>query len=135
MSSEALAAVLVDALDEAALGPLASRLGPHLSAGPRAGDQVSVFTVATLARELGVSTKTVRGAIARGELRAVKRQGRWVIGRASLEEWAAVPPPLARPTASSTRSSQPRSSTATVVSLRSVLCPPASQAESRLGRQ
>jgi hypothetical protein len=38
-----------------------------------------LYTVASLAEALKVSPKVVRGAIARGELDAVKRGGRWII--------------------------------------------------------
>jgi excisionase family DNA binding protein len=50
-----------------------------------------VYTVASLADALGVSAKVVRGAIARGELDAVKRGGRWIIPAEAVDAWAHPP--------------------------------------------
>ena len=50
-----------------------------------------VYTVASLAEALGVSAKVVRGAIARGELDAVKRGGRWIIPAEAVDAWAHPP--------------------------------------------
>ena len=50
-----------------------------------------VYTVASLAEALGVSAKAVRGAIARGELDAVKRGGRWIIPAEAVDAWAHPP--------------------------------------------
>ena len=47
-----------------------------------------VYTVASLADALRVSPKVVRGAIARGELDAVKRGGRWIIPAEAVDAWA-----------------------------------------------
>ena len=46
------------------------------------------FTVATLAVELGRSERSIRAAIARGELQAVKRGRGWVISADAVAEWA-----------------------------------------------
>jgi excisionase family DNA binding protein len=46
------------------------------------------YTVASLAAALGVSSRVVRGAIARGELAAVKRGGRWIISADAVRAWA-----------------------------------------------
>ena len=47
-----------------------------------------VYTVASLAEAVGISAKVVRGAIARGELDAVKRGGRWIIPAEAVDAWA-----------------------------------------------
>ena len=49
------------------------------------------YTPATLAAELGRSPKSIRGAIARGELEAAKRGRGWVIGAAAVERWRRRP--------------------------------------------
>lgn len=51
-------------------------------------DLVPVYTVNSLAELLQVSPKVVRGAIARGELAAVKRGGRWIIAADAVHAWA-----------------------------------------------
>jgi excisionase family DNA binding protein len=53
------------------------------------------YTTSTLAAELGVTSKTVRGWIASGDLRAVRRGGRYLISVAAVDEFASPP---ARPT-------------------------------------
>ena len=50
-----------------------------------------VYTVASLAEGVGVSAKVVRGAIARGELDAVMRGGRWIIPAEAVDAWAHPP--------------------------------------------
>ncbi|MCP9490365.1 MAG: helix-turn-helix domain-containing protein [Solirubrobacteraceae bacterium MAG38_C4-C5] len=55
---------------------------------PRAPEARSAYTAATLAAELGVTTRAVRAAIARGDLTATKRAGRWIIARHAVEAWA-----------------------------------------------
>src|SRR5947209_475611 len=55
----------------------------HATAAPPA------YTASTLAAALGVSAKTVRNAIARGELRAIKRGARWIVSEDAVREWAA----------------------------------------------
>jgi excisionase family DNA binding protein len=45
------------------------------------------YTVATLAAALDVTERVVRNAIARGELRAVKRGARWYIATDAVEAW------------------------------------------------
>jgi excisionase family DNA binding protein len=46
------------------------------------------YTVASLAATLEVSPRVIRGAIARGELDAAKRGGRWIISAAAVGRWA-----------------------------------------------
>lgn len=95
MSSDAqLALALVGALDDAALDVLARRLAPRLSdftAGTGAGKPIA-YTVATLALELGLSPRAIRGAIERGELAASKRGGRWLIGADAVMAWVEQAP-------------------------------------------
>jgi excisionase family DNA binding protein len=85
---QALASALVELL---ASSPLAiARLRELVKAG-RTEDtvpQAAAYTVASLAAVLGVSTRVVRGAITRGELDAVKRGGRWIIGAPAVGRWA-----------------------------------------------
>lgn len=45
------------------------------------------YTVASLARELGRSERSLRGAIARGELEAVKRGRGYVISAEAVAAW------------------------------------------------
>lgn len=45
------------------------------------------YTVASLAEVLGVTSKVVRNAVARGELTAVKRGGRWIIPSDAVAAW------------------------------------------------
>jgi excisionase family DNA binding protein len=63
------------------------------------------FTVATLATELGRSERSIRAAIARGELQAVKRGRGWVIARDAVAAWARAPIPRSQPRP---RSGRPR---------------------------
>ncbi|TMK41130.1 MAG: helix-turn-helix domain-containing protein [Actinobacteria bacterium] len=69
---------------------------------PEAGDAGPVrverplkvaYTAVTLAREVGVTPRAVRAAIARGELLATKRGRRWLISRESAERWVRPMPP------------------------------------------
>ena len=50
----------------------------------------AIYTPQTLAAELGRSPRAIRGAIARGELEAVKRGRGWVIAAGAVERWAAT---------------------------------------------
>ena len=117
----ALVSAIVDGLSDRDLGVLARRLLPHLRQPAEPSDGRSAYTVASLAAELGVSQKTIRSAIARRELAAVKRGARWLISAESVCEWAT--PSEARP-----RSRRARSTAAPKAagpSLRAVLCTPA----------
>lgn len=119
-ASSALAALLLDGLDEDTLGALAKRLVPHLSRLENRNQQVRhvAYTVDTLAAELGMSPKAIRCAIARGELRGVKRGSRWIISADAIDAWASTPNPR-RSTGRSCSSSAPK---AAGPSLQSVLC-------------
>ncbi|MGH2946052.1 MAG: helix-turn-helix domain-containing protein [Solirubrobacteraceae bacterium] len=46
------------------------------------------YTVASLASTLNMSARAIRGAIARGELEAAKRGGRWIISTDAVRAWA-----------------------------------------------
>jgi excisionase family DNA binding protein len=88
-ASSLLASLILDGLDNRGLAVLARRLLPHLRqpADPEAQGPVA-YTVASLAAELGVSQKTIRAAIARRELSAVKRGSRWIISADAVRAWA-----------------------------------------------
>jgi excisionase family DNA binding protein len=66
----------------AALEVDAPTLAPP-KAAPRA------YTTATLAEEVGRSSRSIRGAIARGELDAVRRGRGWVISADAVDRWVA----------------------------------------------
>ncbi len=93
----ALVSAIVDGLSDRDLGVLARRLLPHLRQPTDLNDGHSAYTVASLAAELGVSQKTIRCAIARRELAAVKRGARWLISADSVREWATPSEARARP--------------------------------------
>jgi excisionase family DNA binding protein len=114
-----LASPILDGLSEHDLRMLACRLLPHLRQ-PTAltdGGVHAAYTVGSLAAELGVSQKTIRCAIARRELAAVKRGARWLISADAVHEWAT-------PSEVSTRRPSRCATTpkAAGPSLRSVLC-------------
>ena len=114
-----LASVILDGLSEHDLDMLARRLllRLRLSTEPAEDGVHAAYTVASLAAELGVSPKTIRCAIARRELAAVKRGARWLISADAVHEWATPPETSAR--------RRPRCAPAPKgagPSLRSVLC-------------
>lgn len=47
------------------------------------------YTIDQAAEAVGLARNTIRDAVSRGELRAVKRCGRWLIKRDSLLRWLA----------------------------------------------
>jgi excisionase family DNA binding protein len=115
-----LAALILDGLDDHVLAVLARRLLPHLG---QAGDFEparvnAAYTVASLAAELGVSQKTIRSAIARRELPAVKRGSRWIISLDAVDTWATASKTPHR----ASRTSDAAAPKAAGPSLRSVLC-------------
>src|SRR5437763_1325924 len=92
-----LAVALIAALsaDRSALDELR-----RLIATEDSGPDVAVppaYTANTLATALGVSPKTIRNAIARGELAAVKRGGRWIVSAAAVDAWAGTDDVARRP--------------------------------------
>ena len=101
-----LAQLIVNALaeDQDALARLGELLGSHPD---DAGALLPpAYTVAGLAQALGVTCRVVRNAIARGELAAVKRGGRWIVAADAVAAWTQAPtpvPPRRRPPASRTR--------------------------------
>jgi excisionase family DNA binding protein len=120
-----LASLILDSLDDHGLSVLAHRLLPHLTqpAHLEAARARVAYTVPSLATELSVTQKTIRCAIARGELRAVKRGSRWIMSADAVQAWA---------TASDARRRTSRVNGATTPkaagpSLRSVLCTPESR--------
>ena len=87
--SSVLASLILDGLDDRGLAVLARRLLPYLTPlAPEPPRGHVAYTVASLAAELGVSQKTIRCAIARRELPAVKRGSRWIISADAVRSWA-----------------------------------------------
>lgn len=86
--------VLVAAIEQAdpeARARLRAALGVEQSVAPDTPTAV-VYTPATLGAELGRSARSIRGAIARGELDARKRGRGWVITADALKRWAEPSP-------------------------------------------
>lgn len=113
----ALVSVILDGLSDRDLGALARRLLPHLRQPAELNDRNAAYTVASLAAELEVSPKTIRSAIARRELAAVKRGARWLISADAARKWATpadAPPRRRAGCARATKAAGP--------SLHSVLC-------------
>jgi hypothetical protein len=52
------------------------------------GERPAAYTVESLAAAVGISPKAVRNAIARGDLAAVKRGGRWIVSAAAADRWS-----------------------------------------------
>jgi excisionase family DNA binding protein len=80
---------LVAQFDSEDLELLAGRVG-NLLAVREQGLAVPLYTPATLAAELGRSDRSIRAAITRGELKAVKRGRGWVISAQAVAEWTRV---------------------------------------------
>jgi hypothetical protein len=72
------------------LDALADALAPRIESRLNRRDDAerAVYTPATLAAEIGRSPRSIRAAIARGELPAVKRGRGWVIGADAVAAWA-----------------------------------------------
>jgi excisionase family DNA binding protein len=103
--------------DPTALAELRAMVG---TASPTVADAAPLaYTVATLADDLGVSPKTVRGAIHRGELGAVKRGSRWFISAEAVRAWTDRE---CKPTARLRRAEGVKRSRVGGPSLRTVLC-------------
>ncbi|MBV9334347.1 MAG: helix-turn-helix domain-containing protein [Solirubrobacterales bacterium] len=123
----ALVSAIVDGLSDGDLVVLARRLLPHLRQPTEPSDGHSAYTVASLAAELGVSQKTIRCAIARRDLAAVKRGARWLISAEAVREWATPSEARARPR----RTRGAAVPKAAGPSLRAVLCTSASSGARR----
>jgi len=67
-----------------------SLLGPAVDERP--ASSASVYTVRSLAAELGRTPRSVLGAIERGELAAAKRGRGYVISAEAVSRWASAPP-------------------------------------------
>lgn len=85
-------AALLDCSDPATLDRLADLLAPRLA--DRLADREDTsrigYTIASLAADLDVSEKTIRGAVHRGELPAVRRGSRYVIAADAAQAWIAA---------------------------------------------
>jgi len=90
-------------LDELARDPEAIERLRALVAPTAARPSAPAYTVAQLAAETGLSPKAVRGAIARGELEAVKRGTRWIVSADAVAAWATAPPSKSRMTGGARR--------------------------------
>jgi excisionase family DNA binding protein len=86
-----LGRALLDQLGPEDLADLAERLEPLLRTAERLPDCPVVYSPATLAVELGRSERSIRAAIARGELQAVKRGRGYVISAEEVANWAKAP--------------------------------------------
>ncbi len=86
--SEALGLLLTDD----ALEAIAQRVAALLAEENPARPEPAAFTIAGLAAELGVSPKTIRGAIHRGELAAVRRGAGYLIAADAVRGWATPSP-------------------------------------------
>ena len=79
-------------LDEIAANPAALARLRELVGSTSSKDDVdrsaAAYTVATLAVEVGRTERSIRAAIARGELEAVKRGRGYVIGADAVATWA-----------------------------------------------
>jgi excisionase family DNA binding protein len=76
-------------LDEVAGDPVAlERLRALVAPPTPEAPQPAAYTVASLAAALGRSERSIRGAIARGELDAVKRGRGWIISADAVAAWA-----------------------------------------------
>ncbi len=103
MSGLVRALVAELASDPVAVEQLRTLLG--VEAEQRRATPTPAFTVRSLAAEIGRSERSVRDAITRGELKAVKRGRGYLITTAAVEEWAT---PVQVRAARSKRSSMPR---------------------------
>ncbi len=79
--------------DPDAIERLRSLLGAQVDREPTAS--APAYTVQSLAEELGRTPRSIRGAIERGELEAVKRGRGYVISAEAVSLWASAPPEAA----------------------------------------
>lgn len=84
-----LARAVLDALasDPHALARLRELVGEQDARGAADAQAAPAYTVDSLAAAVGVTPRTVRNAITRGELVAVKRGARWLISADAVEAW------------------------------------------------
>jgi excisionase family DNA binding protein len=86
-------------LEDLAGDPVAlERLRELVGENVRTSDVFSApaFTVRSLAAELGRTERSIRAAIARGELRAVRRGRGYVISADAVADWARAPANMTR---------------------------------------
>jgi excisionase family DNA binding protein len=76
------------ALSDDQLDAIAEHVAAKLARGTKQDARSAAYTVTTLAQELGMSPRAIRGAIERRELAAVKRGGRWIIAAQAVAAWA-----------------------------------------------
>jgi excisionase family DNA binding protein len=94
-------------LEDLAGDPLALERLRELVGGPPpdlpAESRTPAYTVATLAAALGRSERSIRAAIARGELQAVKRGRGFVMSADAVADWARAPAVSTTPRSLSSR--------------------------------
>lgn len=78
------------------MAEMAAGLAPFLAPAPAEAERPPFYTVARLAELTGLTRKTIRNAIARGELAAVKHNGQWLIAADAAEIYGTPPAPIAR---------------------------------------
>lgn len=115
-----LAELLCDAIVQASPETRARiRAALEINGPPAAApERRSVYTTSTLAAELAVSARAVRGWIQAGELRATMRAGRWIIAADEVAGWIAsgeTPASAASGPRARSRVSKPRPSAGTGV--------------------
>jgi len=123
-AAQTLASLVLEGLSDQDLAGFARRLLPHLQEGlrDRARAHIPPTRWRRSLRNLACrSAKAVRCAIARHELRAVKRGSRWIISAEAVSAWAAAPD-AHRATARRRPASLAPAPKAAGPSLRSVLC-------------
>lgn len=86
---------LVVRMDGTSIEKLAAGIARHLAGSMSSSTTPAsmVYSVRSLAAELGVSDRAIRGAIHRGELAAVKRGRRYVIPGAAVAAWSEATTP------------------------------------------
>ncbi len=72
---------------------VARRVADLLAERQAAPPEPVAYTISTLAAELDVTPKTIRGAVHRGELAATRRGARYVIAADAARAWAIAPAP------------------------------------------